>query len=83
VPFAGPAWLPYAALGWYLGRLDLSPEMTEAFYIEATDYGRVANRSFDLLEFARRWNIPVTVVASGDPPRAASLQPRKNDRIGP
>jgi hypothetical protein len=66
VPYAGPKWLPYALHGWYLGRLGMSVEMMEAFYIEATDYGRVPNRSFDMLEFARHWYEPVEIVPPQD-----------------
>jgi hypothetical protein len=62
VPYAGPAWLPHAVLGWYLGRLDLSAQMMEAFYIEATAYGRVENRHFDLVQFAQHWTAGVEVV---------------------
>ena len=61
-------WLDRALLGWYLGRLDLSIEMMEAFLIEATDFGRVSNRSFDMLAFAREWNAPVMVIPGAESP---------------
>ena len=37
VPYSGPQWLPSAVLGWYLGRLELSPEMMEAFFAQLTE----------------------------------------------
>jgi hypothetical protein len=52
-----------AIFGWYLGRLNLSIEMMDAFLNLATRYGTSPNEYFDMLAFARYWNAPVTVVA--------------------
>lgn len=51
-----------ALFGWYLGRLELSVEMMEAFLDKATGTGTVANQYFDMLEFAQYWNAPVEIV---------------------
>ncbi|KQW77162.1 hypothetical protein ASC89_18345 [Devosia sp. Root413D1] len=51
-----------ALFGWYLGRLELSVEMMEAFLDKATAAGTVANQYFDMLAFAEYWNAPVEIV---------------------
>ena len=51
-----------ALFGWYLGRLELSVEMMEAFLDKATATGTVANQYFDMLAFAEYWNAPVEIV---------------------
>lgn len=51
-----------ALFGWYLGRLEISVEMMEAFLAEATARGTTPNRYFDMLAFARYWNAPVELV---------------------
>ena len=58
-----------ALFGWYLGRLELSVEMMEAFLDKATATGTVANQYFDMLEFAQYWNAPVEIV----PPEPESV----------
>jgi hypothetical protein len=52
-----------AIFGWYLGRLNLSVEMMDAFLNLATRYGTSPNEYFDMLAFAQYWNAPVTIVA--------------------
>jgi hypothetical protein len=55
-----------AIFGWYLGKLNLSVEMMDAFLNLATRYGTSPNEYFDMLAFAQYWNAPVTIVpASG------------------
>jgi hypothetical protein len=56
-----------AIFGWYLGKLDLSVEMMDAFLNLATGYGTASNRYFDMLAFARYWNAPVRIVPAGLP----------------
>lgn len=51
-----------ALFGWYLGRLELSVEMMDAFLDKATATGTVANQYFDMLEFAQYWNAPVEII---------------------
>lgn len=58
-----------ALFGWYLGRLELSVEMMDAFLDKATASGTVANTYFDMLEFAQYWNAPVEIV----PPEPQSV----------
>jgi hypothetical protein len=56
-----------ALFGWYLGKLNISVEMMEAFLDEATGHGTIPNRYFDMLEFARYWNAPVEIVPGPGP----------------
>lgn len=51
-----------ALFGWYLGKLNISVDMLEAFLDSATDKGTTPNRYFDMLEFAEYWNAPVEIV---------------------
>ena len=55
-----------AIFGWYLGRLNLSIEMMDAFLNLATRYGTETNEYFDMLAFAQYWNAPVTVLSFED-----------------
>jgi hypothetical protein len=48
-------------VGWYLGKLNISVEMMDAFLTAATNDGQVANRYFDMLQFATYWNAPVQI----------------------
>ena len=51
-----------ALFGWYLGKLNISIEMMEAFLEAATGNGTLPNQYFDMLTFAEHWNKPVTIV---------------------
>ena len=51
-----------AIFGWYLGKLNLSVEMMDAFLDLATRHGTATNEYFDMLAFAQHWNAPVTIV---------------------
>jgi hypothetical protein len=55
-----------AIFGWYLGKLNLSVEMMEAFLNLATRYGTSPNEYFDMLAFAQYWNAPVTIVPAAE-----------------
>lgn len=57
-----------ALFGWYLGKLNISVDMMEAFLDTATDNGAMPNRYFDMLEFAEYWNAPVEIVPAGPRP---------------
>ena len=48
-----------ALFGWYLGKLNISLEMMDAFIDAATARGATPNQYFDMLAFARYWNAPV------------------------
>ena len=61
-----------ALLGWYLGKLDISVDMMEAFLDEATRHGTIPNRYFDMLAFAQHWNAPVEIVPMNPAPHVAS-----------
>lgn len=62
-----------AIFGWYLGRLNLSVEMMDAFLNLATRYGTTPNEYFDMLAFAQYWNAPVTVVPASQLSAAIQL----------
>jgi hypothetical protein len=51
-----------ALFGWYLGKLNISVDMMEAFLDRATRFGTVPNQYFDMLEFAQYWNAPVEII---------------------
>jgi hypothetical protein len=55
-----------ALFGWYLGKLNISVDMMEAFLDRATQFGTVPNQYFDMLEFAQYWNAPVEIIQSDD-----------------
>jgi len=61
-----------ALFGWYLGRLELSVEMMEAFLDKAAPGGKLANAYFDMLDFAEYWNAPVEIVTPEAAPILAS-----------
>ena len=61
-----------ALLGWYLGKLNISVDMMDAFLDRATGFGTVPNQYFDMLEFAQYWNAPVEIVRSGQATSAGS-----------
>src|SRR5690606_35599873 len=58
----------YALFGWYLGKLNLSVEVMDAFLAAATAEGAVANQYFDMLVFAQYWNAPVKIVTDSAVP---------------
>lgn len=58
----------YALFGWYLGKLNLSVEVMDAFLAAATAEGTVANQYFDMLAFAQYWNAPVKIVTDSAVP---------------
>lgn len=64
-----------ALFGWYLGRLELSVEMMEAFLDQAAPGGKVENAYFDMLDFAEYWNAPVEIVPPEPAPVFASAGP--------
>ena len=51
-----------ALFGWYLGKLNISLEMMDAFIDTATARGATPNQYFDMLAFARYWNAPVQLM---------------------
>lgn len=51
-----------ALFGWYLGKLNVSVDMMEAFLDAATQFGTRPNQYFDMLAFAKSWNAPVELV---------------------
>jgi hypothetical protein len=51
-----------AIFGWYLGKLNISVDMMDAFLNQSTQYGTRPNQYFDMLAFARYWNAPVEIV---------------------
>jgi hypothetical protein len=55
-----------ALFGWYLGKLNISVDMMDAFLDRATGFGAVPNQYFDMLKFAQYWNAPVEIIRSGD-----------------
>ncbi len=65
-----------ALFGWYLGRLEISIEMMDAFLDKAAPGSKMQNAYFDMLDFAKYWNAPVEIVPPGDPkPIVASVTP--------
>ena len=61
-----------ALFGWYLGKLNISVEMMEAFLDAATQSGTKPNQYFDMLAFAQYWNAPVEIVPTGSAPSLAN-----------
>jgi hypothetical protein len=53
-----------ALFGWYLGKLNISVDMMEAFLDAATEQGTRPNQYFDMLAFAEYWNAPVELVSA-------------------
>ena len=62
-----------ALFGWYLGKLNISVDMMEAFLAEATDHGTKPNQYFDMVKFADYWNAPVEIVTPAARPVLAEL----------
>lgn len=60
-----------ALFGWYLGKLNISVEMMEAFLDAATRFGTTPNQYFDMLAFAKYWNAPVEIVPTMPAPSLA------------
>lgn len=52
----------FALLGWYMGKLNLSVDVMDAFLGAATAEGTVTNQYFDMLAFAQYWNAPVRIM---------------------
>jgi len=63
-----------ALFGWYLGKLNISVEMLDAFLEAATARGTIPNQYFDMLAFADYWNAPVEMVRSDGEPSIAAAQ---------
>jgi hypothetical protein len=63
-----------ALFGWYLGKLDISVDMMDAFLDAATSRGTIPNQYFDMLAFAEYWNAPVEMVGSDRAPSIAAAQ---------
>jgi hypothetical protein len=61
-----------ALFGWYLGKLNISVDMMEAFLDAATREGTVDNAYFDMVAFAEYWNAPVEIVGDAEPVLAVS-----------
>jgi len=61
-----------ALFGWYLGKLNISVEMMEAFLDAATQFGTRPNQYFDMLAFADYWNAPVEIVPANPAPTLAT-----------
>lgn len=59
--------LGLAIFGWYLGKLNISVDMMEAFLESATQHGTKPNQYFDMLAFAEYWNAPVERVPAAKP----------------
>lgn len=61
-----------ALFGWYLGKINISTEMMEAFLDAATQFGTKPNQYFDMLAFAQYWNAPVEMVPTSPEPSLAN-----------